>query len=295
MAVATRGESLREGLTGLRTAARLGWQIESNWTDPFLFALYSIIKPISASLILVFMWLVVIRGRAGGAEAGFFAYIYVGNAFYMYVYGVLFGISWAIIDDREHYEMLKYIYLSPIRIYTYLLGRGFARFIISTMAVIITLAFGVAVLKIPIYPAQIDYPFFLLSLFIGLGSIVCLGIILAGVCLITARHNWGISESVAGIFFLLCGVIYPLHVLPGWAQAIGKVLPPTYWLEAMRRAVLGPSISSFNTALSSISNGSLLAILLGTTVALAIVSHLFFKAAEHRARKRGLIDQRTNY
>ena len=32
-----------------RMAAWLGWQIESNWTDPFLFAIYSIIKPLAGS------------------------------------------------------------------------------------------------------------------------------------------------------------------------------------------------------------------------------------------------------
>ena len=36
-----------------RMAAWLGWQIESNWTDPFLFAIYSIIKPLSGAAILV--------------------------------------------------------------------------------------------------------------------------------------------------------------------------------------------------------------------------------------------------
>ncbi len=30
-----------------RTAAWLGWQIESNWADPFLFAVYSIVKPLA--------------------------------------------------------------------------------------------------------------------------------------------------------------------------------------------------------------------------------------------------------
>lgn len=280
---------MSERFKALRASAKLGWQIESNWTDPLLFAIYSIIKPISASLILVFMYLVITQGKTG---TDLFAYIYVGNAFYIFVGGVLFGISWTIIDDREHYEMLKYIYLSPVRIYVYLLGRAFAQLLISAIAVVITLAFGVGLLKIPIHPLQINYPYFLIALAVGLGGIVCLGIILAGVCLITARHNWGISESVAGAFYLLCGVIFPLDVLPGWAQAIGRVLPPTYWLEAMRRTVLdGLTISP----LRSISDGSLLLILLGSTLGLAVISHAFFKAAEGRARKRGLIDQVTHY
>jgi len=284
--------AIKENLAALRTAARLGWQIESNWTDPLVFAIYSLIKPIAASLILVVMYLVITRGQTG---TELFWYIYVGNAFYIFVGGVLFGISWAIIDDREHYEMLKYIYLSPIRIYIYLLGRGMAQLLVSSISVAITLIFGALLLKVPISLFQINYPYLFTGLAVGLGGVVALGIILAGVCLITARHSWGISESVAGAFYLLCGVVFPLDVLPGWAQAIGRVLPPTYWIEAMRRAVLGERIAGVSQVLGKFSDGLLLLILLGTTAGLMLISHLVFKLAEYRARRRGLIDQRTNY
>ena len=39
---ATRGASFR-------TAAALGWQMEANWTDPLLFFIYSVAKPVSAA------------------------------------------------------------------------------------------------------------------------------------------------------------------------------------------------------------------------------------------------------
>jgi ABC-2 type transport system permease protein len=291
MAVSTRLR-LKESFAALRTAARLGWQIESNWTDPLVFAIYSIIKPIAASLILVVMYLVITHGQT---RTELFWYIYVGNAFYIFVGGVLFGISWAIIDDREHYEMLKYIYLSPIQIYIYLLGRGMAQLLVSSISVAITLIFGALLLGMPLKFFEIDYPYLFIGLLVGLGGVVALGIILAGVCLITARHSWGISESVAGAFYLLCGVVFPLDVLPGWAQAIGRALPPTYWIETMRRAVLGEQIQGVSQILGKFSDGSLLLILLGTTAGLMLISHIVFKLAELRARRRGLIDQRTNY
>ncbi|MGQ9477697.1 MAG: ABC transporter permease [Candidatus Bipolaricaulia bacterium] len=275
-----------------RTATKLGWQIESNWTDPLLFAIYSVIKPVAASLILVFMYLVITRGKTG---TELFAYIYVGNAFYIFVGNVLFGISWVIHDDREHYEMLKYIYLSPIQIYIYLLGRGMARLLIAAISVAITLAFGALLLKVPLTISGINYPYLFLGLALGLGGIVAFGISLAGVCLITARHSGMISEALAGAFYLLCGVVFPLDVLPGWAQAIGRALPPTYWIEAMRRAALGEKIIGVSQLLGRLSEGELLLVLLGTTLGLAIFSHLFFKWAEQRARRRGLLDQRTNY
>ena len=39
-----------------RVATWLGWQIESNWADPALFALYLIVKPITGSMVLVCMF-----------------------------------------------------------------------------------------------------------------------------------------------------------------------------------------------------------------------------------------------
>jgi len=284
--------AVRDRFMAFRTATRLGWQIESNWTDPLLFAIYSVIKPVAASLILVFMYLVITRGRTG---TELFAYIYVGNAFYIFVGNVLFGISWVIHDDREHYEMLKYIYLSPVRIYIYLLGRGMAKLFISAISVAITLAFGALLLGVPLRITSIDYPYLFAGLTLGLGGIVAFGIILAGVCLITARHSGGISEAIAGAFYLLCGVVFPLDVLPRWARAIGLALPPTYWIEAMRRAALGEEIAGVSQILGRLSDGALLLVLLGTTLGLAVLSHLFFQWAEQRARRRGLLDQRTNY
>ncbi|MDO9129565.1 MAG: hypothetical protein Q7U34_06835, partial [Anaerolineales bacterium] len=42
-----------ESWRSFRIATWLGWQIESNWTDPFLFAVYSIVKPLAGASILV--------------------------------------------------------------------------------------------------------------------------------------------------------------------------------------------------------------------------------------------------
>ena len=276
-------------LKSLKTSAWLGWQIESSWTEPFVFVIYSAIKPIAASLILLFMYLVVTRGKT---SSDLFSFVFVGNAFYMYIGGVLFGISWAVIDDREHYETIRYIYISPVRMYTYLVGRGVARFLITTFAVLIILFFGRLVLKIPIHPLTIDYPFLLSCLSFGLTAVVALGLILAGICLVVPRHSWLMNEGVAGVFYLLCGAIFPIDVLPSWLQPISRSLPFTYWLEGMRRATLGKSMSPL---LSNFGNGEILWVLIATTIALGVASHLTFKSLEHWARRRGIIDRTTGY
>ncbi len=276
-------------LKTLRTSAWLGWQIESNWTEPFIFVIYSAVKPIAASLILLFMYAVVVGGKT---SSDLFSFIFVGNAFYMYVAGILFGISWAVITDREHYETIRYVYISPVRMYTYLIGRGVARFLITTFAVLIILIFGRLALAIPIYLSRIDYPLLLCCLLLGLAGVVALGLILAGICLVIPRHSWLMNEGVAGVFYLLCGAVFPIDALPSGLQVVAKVLPFTYWLEGMRRATLGKSVSLL---LSSFRNTDIVLILTATTLGLGLLSHLSFKSFEHWARKRGIIDRTTGY
>ena len=52
----------------------LGWQLESNWTDPFPFIIYSIAKPIAGALILVVMYQI-IAGVGGQTDINLFHYI----------------------------------------------------------------------------------------------------------------------------------------------------------------------------------------------------------------------------
>src|SRR5215813_13692093 len=86
------------------TAAWLGWQIESNWADPLLFAVYSIARPIASVMILVVMYSVVTNGAT---QEPVFAYIYLGNALYILVGQVISGVSWTVISDREQYRTTR--------------------------------------------------------------------------------------------------------------------------------------------------------------------------------------------
>lgn len=272
-------------------ATWLGWQIESNWTDPFLFAVYSIVKPVAGTMILVVMYGVITQGNFASP---LFPYIYLGNAFYMYVGAVMTGISWAVIDDREHYRTLKYIYAAPVHFPTYLLGRGVARFITGTFSVVITIVCGVLFLNVTIDPAATNIPLFVVSLLIGVVMLAMLGLILAGVTLQLAHHVGFVGEAVAGALYLFSGAIFPLDVLPPILRPIGYLMPITYWLELLRRSLVGSVAQAFPT-LAGFSNAQLLVILVGLTVIFCGVSIRIFRWCDQRARERGLIDRVTNY
>ena len=280
-----------ESMRSFRIAAWLGWQIESNWTDPFLFAVYSIIKPLASAGILVIMYGVISNGNF---DAAIFPYIYYGNAFYIYVSAVMAGISWAVIDDREHYKTLKYMYIAPIRIPVYWLGRGVARFLSGSLAVVITLAFGVLFLHVPLDLLKVDWPLFLLSLVLGIAVLSMMGLILASITLLVAHHFYLIGEAVASALYLLSGAIFPLDVLPAWLRPLGYAVPITYWLELMRRS-LADNVAGAFPSLARFSNAQLIGILLALTLVCALLSAFVFRYCDSRARERGLIDYVSNY
>jgi ABC-2 type transport system permease protein len=278
-----------ESIRSLRVAAWLGWQIESNWAAPFLFAIYSIAKPVAGALILVLMYTVIAQG---GLQNPLFPQIFVGNAFYIYVAMVLMGVSQAVVEDREHYGMLKYMYVAPLNIHAYLLGRGVAQAIVATVAVLVTLLFGIIALGISMPVASIDWGMLFAAWLFGLAGVAFQGILLGGISLITARHNYFIGEAVAGALYLLCGAIFPIDVLPRPLQLVGEALPLTYWLEGLRRGLLG---SGAGQLLSSFTDRELILILVGSAVLLAVLSVWFYRWAENWAREKGLIDMQTMY
>jgi ABC-2 type transport system permease protein len=190
----------KNDLRTFRFAAWLGWQAESNWTDPYLFSIYSIVRPLASTLLIVIMYWFV------QAPTDIFYFMFIGVVFYMYIFNVMLGVSWIIHEDREHYQTLKYIYIMPAKFYFYMFGRSVSR---------------VFVLGIPLDIGSINFPMLLLVLFIGLVGIAAFGVALSGIALITARHRGAMHEALAGFFYLFCGVIFPLSVLPAWGQAIG--------------------------------------------------------------------------
>ncbi|MFN8463260.1 MAG: ABC transporter permease [Anaerolineales bacterium] len=272
-------------------ATWLGWQVESNWTDPFLFAIYVIIKPLATAAILVVMYAIITNGDYASP---LFPYIYLGNAFYIYVGAVMTGVSWAVIEDREHYKTLKYMYIAPISIPFYWLGRGVSRFLIGTVAVFITVTIGALFFNLPLNLAEVKWGLFIVSLLIGVTMLAMIGLILASLTLMMAQHNFFIGEAVAGALYLFSGAVFPLEVLPAWIRPVGFAMPITYWLELMRRSLIGDVAQAFPT-MARFSNLELLGILSALTILFGVVAVFIFRWCDHIARERGMIDRTTNY
>ena len=271
----------------LRTAAWLGWQIEANWADPFTFIVYSAVRPLATALILAVMY----RAVAGVASSGqAFLGFYVANAFHEYVIRVLVCMGWVIVEEREEFETLKFVYTSPIGMFTYLWGRSSVKFVQASLSLLLILTTGWLILGLRWDWGAVRWLPLLLSFVLGLIAIVYFGFFVAGWALVLPRAAISVNEGVAAALTLLCGVIFPIDLLPRAVQVVAVLLPFTWWYEALRRFLIGHGASA---RLSSFSDGALLAALAVSTALFSCVSVWGYGVLERRARQNGKLDQAT--
>ncbi len=271
----------------LRAAAWLGLQIESNWTDPFLFTAYAVARPLAAALILAGMYWAV---RGAGASSDAFRGLYLGSAFHNYVITVLVGMGWMIVEEREEFETLKYVYTSPIGMFNYLAGRSLVKLVLATVSTVLTLAVGWFVVGITWSWSAVAWGPLALSLALGMFATLSLGFFVAGTAMLLPRAAFTVNDSIAVALYLLCGVIFPIDLLPRALQWSSMVLPFTWWYEALRRFLVGHGSSA---RLGAWSDGALLAALAVTTVVFSLAAHLGYLALERQARRLGRLDQTT--
>jgi ABC-2 type transport system permease protein len=266
-----------------RTAIRLGWAIESNWSDPFLFAVYTIAKPLAAALILVVMFQVI----TGGQNTGFLQFMIVGSALWNVVFGVMSGMVQSILEDRERYRMIKYVVVTPTSLFPFLIGRSLARVLVSMVAVVLTLGVGVVLLGVRLDPQPV---YLVVATVLGLLAVMALGIGMAGWCLQLRQEAWHYPEAIAGALYLISGAIFPIDILPSILQPIAYAMPTTWWLEASRRGLLGHGSPG---AIGQISDGTVLLYLLVSTAVVIPIALAMFAWFMRRARQAGLLDMTT--
>jgi ABC-2 type transport system permease protein len=294
----TRGRGAADIRRSFSVAARLGWQMEANWTDPILFFIYSVAKPVSSALILVLMLEVI----GAGGRRDYRAFVVIGSALWSFVIAGISGLAWSVLDDRERYRMLKYVYVSPSDFLVVLLGRGLARVAVGGMGAGITLAIGVVLLGVPFDPFAVNWPLLVVVMAAGIVSIVAIGILLAAICLQTRQEAWSYPEAVAGALFLVSGAVFPLSVLPAPIQAVGLLTPLTWWIEGVREALFPGGLTAVGGAGSLFSSVGgperpepllTIAALLATGAVATLAAIAVFRTSDRRAKDRGLLDQTT--
>ena len=273
------------------TAAWLGWQVESNWADPFVFLVYSVISPLSRAAILVVMYLVIRGNDFTNPE---FVNMYLGNALFGLIGNVVNSIAAGIIEEREHYRTLKYLYVAPIKIPVYLVGRGIAAMAVATFSFVAAILFAAVFLKMPLHLGSINWAMLIPSMIFGFVSFVSLGIFLAGWALTIKSNPWVLGQSFVSLFFFVSGAVFPLSVIFGTAQWPGYLFPVGFWLVLTRRALV-PYVGHSFAMYQNLSDPQLLLLLIIYSLVSVVIAFGIFRLFDHKAREEGMIDMVSNY
>jgi ABC-2 type transport system permease protein len=77
-------------------------------------------------------------------------------------------------------------------------------------------------------------------LVLGSAFFSCLSMTIAGIA-VQRDRLMGIGQAITMPLFFSSSALYPARVMPGWLQAISKVNPLTYEVEALRGLLIGTS------------------------------------------------------
>ncbi|HKY52280.1 MAG TPA: ABC transporter permease [Candidatus Limnocylindria bacterium] len=213
--------------------------------------------------------------RAGTAEvAGF---VFVGFAMYMWLSTILWGPGTALRNEQMR-GSLEAVFLTPSSRLVALFGPPAAALptlliTFVVMGVAMWLIFGVALPLDGVARSLVVVAFALPALY-AIGALFAAGVLRFG-------EIGPIVQLVRGVFVLTCGITFPVLMLPGWAQALAAVLPPTYIVQDIRAVLLR------GFGLGDVAGD--LAITVALSALLAAFAIVTFRFLERSARRNGML------
>jgi ABC-2 type transport system permease protein len=265
-------------------ATRKEWRILRRYPGSFLSFIF---WPIALPLAFVFQAQAFSGGRADTAAA--FAertgttevagFLFVGWATYMWLSIILWGPGTSLRTEQIR-GSLEAIFMTPASRLVVLFGPAvsqliWAVWIFVVVGVALWIGFGVA-----IGPAEALRA--LGVIVVGVPALYAIGALFAAVVLRFGEVH-ALVQGVRGVFTAVCGMSFPIVVLPDWAQTVAYTLPPTYLIADLRAVLL--TGSEIGRIIGD------LAVLAGMGAILAIAAVFAFKRTEQHARRGGRLAQ----
>jgi len=147
---------------------------------------------------------------------------------------IFYGIQ--IIWERDAGVLTK-LMVTPTPRSALITGKAFAAGVRSlTQGVVVVII--AAILGVSFTTSPLKLIGAAIVLVLGTAFFSCLSMSIAGVALARDRLM-GIGQAITMPLFFSSSALYPIAVMPGWLQAISKVNPLTYEVEALRGLLIG--------------------------------------------------------
>ena len=240
-------------------------------------------------VLLPAVWVLMGQAYSGGDQAamdafasrsgtsGFTLFIFVGYAMYMWLSTLLWGPGTALRREQMT-GSLEAVFLTPVSRLVPLFGPTLTN-IVWTLFQLVVMGLAVWLLFGVVLPLD-GIALTLLVVLAGLPAMYAMGS-LFGAAVLRFGEVGPAVQFVRGACSLLCGITFPIVMLPAWAQATAAALPPTHVVSAMRGALL--------LGASPLDLVPTMAVLLGLAVAFGAVAVVLFRVLEASARRTGML------
>lgn len=280
MSLADAGADLR----AFGAASRKEWRILRRYPGSLLSFIF---WPIALPLAFVFQAQAFSGGRSDTAAA--FAartgtnevagFLFIGWATYMWLSIILWGPGTSLRTEQIR-GSLEAIFLTPASRLVVLFGPAvsqlaWAAWIFGVVGVALWFGFGVTIGPFEALRA-------LVIVLVAAPALYAIGALFAAVVLRFGEVS-SLVQGVRGLFTAVCGMSFPIVVLPDWAQTVALSLPPTYLIADMRAVLLAGA--EMGHVLGDLS------ILAGMGVVLTLLAIVAFRRTEQYARRGGKLAQ----
>ena len=148
---------------------------------------------------------------------------------------VMQGVTMAFFEDVWSRNFLNF-FATPLRTSEYLAGLVITGIATSLIGLFVMLGLAWAAFGLNFLSYGPSLAPFLMVLFV---TGIALGIAGAAIVLRLGPAAEWLVWPIPTLVSPFAGVFYPVSVLPGWMQAVSRVLPPSYVFEGMRAVVAG--------------------------------------------------------
>ncbi len=202
-------------------------QMKQSFVRP-MFKFCLIANPILNTILLYEMF------RNSGQE-NFASYVILGSGL-MAIWGCICFSSAGDIERERYSGTLALIFAAPATFPAIILGKILGNTILSLVSLVLSVVTALVVYRAPI--SLVSPGYFLIALVGMVASFVVISSVIA--CLLTLSRRTSLYMNCIEIpFILLCGMAFPVEILPVWLQGVSRCLAPTWAVELLRMAVQG--------------------------------------------------------
>lgn len=272
---------------------RPGWRAKRDVVRTVFLARIKIITRYKGALIMeavlpiAFAALPVLLGASvagANAEAQFLAntgtpnyklYMLIGASTFMVVTLMLWLIGYWVRREQET-GTLESLYLAPARRIWVLAGVTSYAFLRAMIAFTIAMLLGSLVFQVNPFEGGTG----IAVLFLAVGFLPLWGIaFMFGAFIMKIKEADSVIQVLQWVIAFLMGVFYPIALLPGYAQAVVRLFPPTVMTDGVRAAILDIGYFYGNVYTS-------LAVLFAMALIVPLLGYQVFETTERRLRRK---------